>query len=367
MKIMIVNRHMDTTLGGSEIQCDLISRNLTEMGHEIVYIADGSQEVNEHPYTVVPVKNLTFFSFLRNMKKYKPNIIYWRRNKTKLMQGVLVAKLQKVKFVYSLSHVNDVTQETCEKIVYSGNIIHRGRQFFSAIKISVARTINFLAISKVDGVVSLQRCLLDYLPSKKFSEKNSICIYNSMEYLPSIDFTWSKPYIVWVANIKPPKRPELYIQLAKDFENSGIDFLMIGAIQSSDYNYILNKENLPKNLIYLGPKPVHEVDSILKNALMMVHTCVPEGFGNNFIQSWYSNIPTLTISFDPDNLIQNNEIGYYTGSYDVLKEKVSYLLENDTLRQDMGKRARVIACELFVPRRNAEKLEAFLNRILTES
>lgn len=367
MKIMIVNRHMDTTLGGSEIQCDLISRNLTRMGHEIVYIADGSQKVNEHPYTVVPVEKLNFFSFLRNIKKYKPDIIYWRRNKTKLMQGVLAAKLKKVKFVYSLSHVKDVTKGNCVKVAYSGNIFCRGKQFLSGVKRGVGEKINLRAISKVDGVVSLQKCLLDYLPSEKFSEQNSVCIYNSMEYSPSIDFVWDKPYIVWVANIKHPKRPELYIQLAKDFENSGVDFLMIGAIQNSDYNYILDKTKIPSNLIYLGSKPVHEVDAILQKALMMVHTCEPEGFGNNFIQAWYSRIPTLTVSFDPDNLIQDNEIGYYTGSYDVLKEKFAYLLENDELRCRMGTNAEKIAGELFVPELNAKKLEEFLSKMLNHS
>ncbi len=363
MKIMIVNRHMDTTLGGSEIQCDLISRNLTKMGNEIVYIAVGSQKVTEHLYTVVPEKNLTFFSFLRNLKKYKPDVIYWRYNKKKLLKCVLAAKIQKVKFVYSLSHVNDVTKYVSDSVAFSGSIIHKARQYLSNVKTRIISRINYSAISWVDGVVSLQECLLELLP-RGFLEGNSSCIYNSMEYKPSIDFSRERPYVVWVANIKPPKRPELYIQLAKEFEDRNVDFLMIGAIQDPSYDYILDKANLPKNLVYLGPKPVHEVDAIMKNALMMIHTCVPEGFGNNFIQAWYSAIPTLTVSFDPDNLIQKNEIGHHTSDYAGLKERVAYLLEHDEVRTDMGDRAKKIANDLFVPEHNAKKLEDFLKTIV---
>ena len=55
MKVLLVNRHMDTILGGSEIQCDLIARKLLEFGHQVSYLALQSKNTLSHEYKVINI------------------------------------------------------------------------------------------------------------------------------------------------------------------------------------------------------------------------------------------------------------------------------------------------------------------------
>ena len=63
-----------------------------------------------------------------------------------------------------------------------------------------------------------------------------------MEVKSNDHFIWDKPYVVWVANIKHPKRPECFIELANRSNNMEVDFLMIGKIQDHNYDYIINND-----------------------------------------------------------------------------------------------------------------------------
>lgn len=364
LKVLIINRHVEEILGGSEIQCDLIAKNLAKLGHQVLYLAlESENEISNKYYDIYPLKKLTMIKFINIINYFKPDIIYWRYNKRRLLKSALISKLMKVKFIYSLSHVNDVTKWVGITKGKTQNIPTNLKLLTIDIKSRVLSRINYFAFYIVDGVISLKQDLLNELPSK-FNQKNSMHIYNSMEHHQSEAFNWHKPYIVWVANIKKPKNPEIFIQLADDFKNYNIDFLMIGKIQDNTYNYLLKENNLPENFHYLGKKEIREVDSILSESLFMIHTCNPEGFGNNFIQAWNASKPTLTVYFDPDNLIEKNKVGSFSGNYENLKKDVQFLLDNPDKIKKMGIRASGMALELFNPAVNARKLEKFLLSII---
>ena len=361
MKIFIVNRHKDDILGGSEIQCDIIARNLTKMGVEVIYVAMQSNHPFDLLYKVVPVQTYTPNGFDTLIKEYKPDVVYWRYNKINLKSAVRVSHVNDVKFIFSLSHVNDVSkwrwhwEPTIKKPIYSL------KQLVASIKNSIRSSWNHTAYKEIDGVVSLQGIFIPMLPPR-FNETNAICIHNSMEFIPSCEFKWPKPYVVWVANLKAPKRPEVYIRLAKELEKEGVDFLMIGKIQEPAYNYVNDASQLPSNLHYLGMKPVHDVDAILLNSLFMVHTCIPEGFGNNFIQAWIAGKPTISLSFDPDGLIEEYQLGYISHSFDRLVVNTQQLIMDEETREKMGKRAHQIAQEMFSPERNTQRLFDFVQK-----
>lgn len=363
MRILIINQHMDNILGGSEIQCDLIANNLKNFGHEITYGAINSVDKHEREYNVYPIKKLSIKSFIHILNEIKPDVVYWRYNKKFFLISSFICRLKKCKFVFSISHVNDVTKWVNNSKIYDENLIKKIKKYFyNKFKMMIGR-INYYGYYFTDGVVSLKEDLLSYIP-KNISKENKIHIYNSMNLKIRNEFKWNKPYIVWVANIKKSKNPEMYIELARKFEDKDLDFIMIGKIQDKAYDYILDINSLPKNVHYLGLKTVSEVDEILDKSLFMVHTCNPEGFGNNFIQSWLSGKPTISLYFDPDNIIQDNNIGYVSGTLEQMQSDVRKLIENNELRSEMGNKAKHIAQELFNPYKNAKKLEVFLDKIV---
>jgi len=179
-------------------------------------------------------------------------------------------------------------------------------------------------------------------------------------------FRWSRPYVAWVANLKPAKNPESFIALAKALQDSDVDFLMVGSIQSSDYKYVEQPNLLPPNCIYMGSRSIEEVNGILQDSLFLVHTCEPEGFPNVMIQAWQRETPVVSLYYDPDGIIESQGIGYLARDEEGLARYSSRLIRDGELRLAMGARASAFAQKEFDLGRNINKLEKFLAEILEQ-
>jgi len=142
---------------------------------------------------------------------------------------------------------------------------------------------------------------------------------------------------------------------------------MVGEVQNNRYNYIKNPDNLPKNLHYLGSKSVEEVNGMIQESLFLIHTCDPEGFGDVFIQAWNSGKPTVSLYFDPDNLIESNQVGMVSGNMASFRKDVENLATNKDLRIKLGREAERLASEKFDPQSNIKKLENMFISILRNS
>jgi len=114
----------------------------------------------------------------------------------------------------------------------------------------------------------------------------------------------------------------------------------------------------------LGPKSPGEVNGILRRSLFLVHTCAPEGFGNNFIQAWLQGKPTVSLYFDPEGIIAREGLGYVSGTFPKLVQDVARLVENQAECKIMGHKARQFAVERFSPEANTRKLEQYLLSIV---
>ena len=364
MKILIINQHPHDCIGGSEIQCDLIAHCLHKLGHYVFYgIANPIHNNYECDYNYIPLKKPFIVSYAALVKNFRPDIIYWRFNKKHLFfLAVLIAKKFKVKFVFAISHFNDTERwiwtET-KLLSYKSNPeeqfwkIKPLLKWIRSLTLTVRNAWNYNGFYLADACVALRSDLLCKLPIKR-----EICIYNSMrnEYRP---FEWKRPYVLWVANLKSSKNPEKFVELAEHFEESGVDFLMVGKIQDNHYAYLQSSENLPSNFYYLGPKSPEEVNGMLKSSLFLVHTCDPEGFGNNFIQAWLQAKPTISLYFDPDSVINDKRLGFVSGSVEQMVKDVKKLIEDPKLRIEIGQRAKNFAQQHFDPELNVRKLEKF--------
>ncbi len=368
MKVLIVNQHVEDGIGGSEIQCDIIGLYLTKFGHNVVYgIVNARKETYDLDYDWVPIKRSSFWlHFGRVLKSIKPNVVYWRFNKKHLLAAVLLSRYYGAKFVFNIASIPD----TKRWIPIDKRVFRKPRRIVSGLKIakalvrfigwSLMNALNFNGFYFVDAVVCQKDDNIGKLPVKR---QLTICNSVSSNHKP---FKWDKAYIVWVANLTPGKNPEKFIELATNFRKRNIDFLMIGAVPSPNYNYVLEKANLPDNVYYLGTKTYEEVNGIIRSSLFLVHTCDPEGFSNNLIQAWSQGKPTISLYFDPDGIITKNQIGFLSGTIKKLVEDTEKLLTNETLRNSMGKRARDFAVAQFSPELNVKKLEKLLLSVVDQ-
>jgi glycosyltransferase involved in cell wall biosynthesis len=365
MKILIMNHHFSDYIGGSELQCHLIAEYLKKYGHEVIYGAINSKgNIYKAEYKVVPIKKISFFSLRRIFKEVKPDLVYWRYNKNYLLAAGIICKYFKIKLVFSISSIPDTRRWVIIKLpdIKKQGIRRRLRSFTRLIIVLFSNCINYTGYHFVDGVVTVRKGLLKNLPSRgKFIKT---CIYNSMERNPTEEFPWNKPYVIWVANVKKIKNPEFYLEAAKKFIDKKVDFLMVGKIQDSSYSFLNDKDNLPDSFFYLGVKQLDEVNSMIKGSLFLVSTCNPEGFSNNLIQAWMLEKPTVTLFFDPDELIEKYNIGYFSKTFNNMCTDINTLIENEAARLEMGNRAKRLALELFSPEKNINKLIEFFEDVL---
>ena len=61
-----------------------------------------------------------------------------------------------------------------------------------------------------------------------------------------------------------------------------------------------------------------------------------EGFPNSFIQAWMNHMPVLSINANPDEIITDYKLGFYSRNLKQLKEDLSILLNNKDLIKEMG-------------------------------
>ena len=91
-------------------------------------------------------------------------------------------------------------------------------------------------------------------------------------------------------------------------------------------------------------------------ARIFLNTSSIEGFPNTFLQAWIRGVPVVSF-FDPDGLIRRLQLGRVATSIDDMREAIRSLLETDTHRETIGRRARDFAAREFTSAAAARYLE----------
>lgn len=352
MQIAIVNRHASDVLGGSEIQCDNIATGLQNRGHFVTYIAPGGTQYKDYnrTYCVKPVEP-TGKSIAKAVLTSNPDVVYWRLNRYMLFQAARIISSHHIPIVFAVSHIRDT-----QRFQHTSNM-NTPKGLIRAAKELLTNAYNYAGFKYVSAATSLNPDFLGLLPIS-----HQVHVPNSVT-MDSVPFSWPRPYVVWIANLKAAKRPELFVRLAARLERTGVDFLMFGQIQAEEYNNIGNEP--PSNFHYLGPCTFEESNGVISGSLLLAHTCRPEGFGNNFIQAWLAGKPTVSLGFDPGGYIEQEKLGGFAhDDFESFVSIIEALLCNDAERQEVGTRARTFAEANFSVQRTVDTLEKVLDDVV---
>ncbi|MCG8015851.1 MAG: glycosyltransferase family 4 protein [Candidatus Thiodiazotropha sp. 'RUGA'] len=165
----------------------------------------------------------------------------------------------------------------------------------------------------------------------KLNYKLSATLIKSLVEKPLKDYSQYKRdiEILWVANIRKIKRPNLAIELAQRLPHR--HFNMVGGPLTGHQELYLDIEKeagLAENINFFGRIPYHDVGDLYDRARVFVNTSDKEGFPNTFLQSWRRGVPVVTF-FDPDGLITREGLGYAVNSMDEMEQVVEKLINDD--------------------------------------
>lgn len=186
-------------------------------------------------------------------------------------------------------------------------------------------------------------------------DKKGIVIKNI--YIPTItehqQHIKSEKKVIWVGRIAEIKRPELFIELAKRFPE--FKFQMIGpplTNNSEYYESILEEAAKVDNLEFLGYIPHNEIVKYYEESSLLVCTSISEGFPNTFMEAWGNGIPVASLGINPDGIISSYKLGLCSNDFDNLVKDTLILLDNDSLRMEMGNNGR----QYIIANHSAEKI-----------
>jgi glycosyltransferase involved in cell wall biosynthesis len=352
VKILIINNHIKSDLGGSELQCHILAKGLSCNGHEVVYLAPGNtltEDFSDLNYRVVSSID-TGYELTKALLAIAPDVIYWRRDKKNIYQVAKAAKEANIPFVFAISHISNLT-------LGFGNPMKKVRDVLSSMYWFLRSFYELRAIQLATYITVLNPDLVSLVKRKHVQ-----FVANSVPR-DLVPFKWSNPYIAWIASIKPEKRPEEVLALAADVRVHGVDIIMVGEIQHNSYAEMMDSNNLPDNVHYLGKRSVEEVNGILQGSLFHIHTCLPEGFGNVFIQAWAFGRASVSLGYDPGGYLEKYQMGFNANNdRDLFKSMVVSMILNSVMRESYGRKAAEIANRYFTTERMVSEIEEVLSK-----
>jgi glycosyltransferase involved in cell wall biosynthesis len=153
--------------------------------------------------------------------------------------------------------------------------------------------------------------------------------------------------IIWVSNLRPVKRAERVLSLARSLPNA--KFVMIGGPLRGDEAYFAEIERSASkiaNVEFLGQRPYGEVNELIARSRIFLNTSDVEGFPNTFLQAWAREVPVVSF-FDPDQIIARKGLGARPENDDEMRRALIDLLDNVESREQIGAAAREYALANF--------------------
>lgn len=160
--------------------------------------------------------------------------------------------------------------------------------------------------------------------------------------------------VLWVNNLRNFKRPLMFLDLATRL--AALRFDMIGGrIEGSDrlYDEVSARARIHSHVRFHGQIPYHDVNDYYSRARVFVNTSETEGFPNSYLQAWARGTPVVTF-FDPDRVIERENLGVVVSSMDEMVAAVQRLAVDDSLWRDTSERCRRYMIRAYPEKTNVQ-------------
>ncbi|MBN1234283.1 MAG: glycosyltransferase family 4 protein [Candidatus Coatesbacteria bacterium] len=171
-----------------------------------------------------------------------------------------------------------------------------------------------------------------------------------------------KPFILWIGNLVPVKRPEILFEIARQMPD--YQFVMAGGTWGKGYAAKVKEEaNRISNLKDYGEVTYRQSNSLIDNCLVLLSTSEYEGYPNIFKEAWLCGKPVVSMSPIRFTMIEKERLGALTETIEETLIALKELIENKDIYNDVSRRAKIFSEKEF----SLEKNSLHLERILLET
>lgn len=369
----LFNTEVDVTFGGAEVQLYTLSKALNSLNKfDVSFIVGdfGQADVEEYDgielYKSIKVEKSTnrfyrpfikLFLLFKSLKKVDCDIYIARTASISWLVVFLFLKLLRKKFVYWVANDGELDGSHLE---------YKKTLFKLSFKLLLAGS---------DAVVVQNQYQKDML-LKNFSVNGVIFpSVIDLEESDEVDPACKKG-VLWVGRCdKHYKQPELFLRLAKMSPN--LNFVMIAppaSCQNQFFHEIKAKASAIDNLKFIDFVPYCEVDRYFRNAKLFVNTSQSEGFPNTFIQAAKNKTPIVSLSVNPNDIldpVENNHpknsvnaIGYVcANNVDRVHAGINKLLNNHALYSEYSNRSFKYVKDKHNVHKNIQMLVSLIDNI----
>ena len=359
---ILLPSHWNTMKGGAEFQADCLARYLKlNSSLEVCYLSRNikvnDQNVEYSIEAISPILLSQKFGLFwdamalyRALIKLDPDVVIQRGGGAYIGVAAYYCKRRGKSIIWHIS-----SDKSVEILPFSMKVKH--------IPASIDRLLLRYGVNNVTHIVAQTKGQANRLKLNYNRVANKII--RNFHLLPENSANKAAEFtVIWVANFKRLKQPEIFVQLAKEcMQHKSIKFQMIGRTDESKWcTDMLNTINEIENVEYLGELDMEVVNEKIEKAHILVNTSLFEGLPNTFIQAWMREVSVLSLNVDPDDIIQENNIGCFAQNQESLKSYVLAMEGNRKELAETGRRARSYAMNNF-SMKNLEILTDFIENI----
>jgi glycosyltransferase involved in cell wall biosynthesis len=342
---IVTPAHWRVFMGGSQYQIKCLLDELLRLDRfEITYLANRIETDSRiDDYGIVPIgRKMPRFGYMMHaiplyqaLQAIRPDLIYQRVACGYTGIAAYFARHNNSKLIWHVAHDSDVTPGSS---MHGRNPV---RRFLEKRSVEYGIRHASQIITQTEDQAALLR--------SNYNRAAAAVIPNFHPAPPETIDKSGALSVLWVANIKPWKQPEAFVQLAETLSDlQDVRFTMVGALMTSKKNRqwaesLLKRINETPNLDYLGQKSQDEVNELMARAHIFVNTSKQEGFANTFIQAWMREVPVVSLHVNPDGVFDREKVGIHAGSHEQLCRAVRLLLTNTIERKEYADCARVYA------------------------
>ena len=140
-----------------------------------------------------------------------------------------------------------------------------------------------------------------------------------------------KSLVLWVGRNMQKKHPEIFAELARRMPQH--PFVMIMAPHAGHDETAYRELSIElDNFEYKGFLPFSETEQYFHRARVLVCTSDREGFPNIFLQAWQAKCAVVSLTIDPDGVIEKLDLGRVSKDLATLAEDIDLLMTDDDVR-----------------------------------